>query len=335
MDADFLLIKRMKQGDEDAFDVFIRRYYGDILRYCAYRCADTGCAEDLTQETFVRFFEKLSDYRHMGKAKNYLYTIAGNLCRNEYKRQTGVPMEEESLAREMTLGNDADMVIDRVMMEWAIAQLPQEQQEVIDLYYFREMKLREIAAALLAGLWMLLPLAESEAYICRTLGIGGTLFMILMIPELWKNRSNQCMEVETAAYYDLRRVYAARMLLFGGADVLLITAFGSAAVISLQISLEELLIQFLFPVTVTACICFGALGSRHLLSEASAVGMCILWSAVWWCILMNERVYALLTIPVWGVLLAGAAVFLIFVVCRAIRQCGSIWEVSPDGTEIE
>ena len=278
MDADFLLIKRMKQGDEDAFDVFIRRYYGDILRYCAYRCADTGCAEDLTQETFVRFFEKLSDYRHMGKAKNYLYTIAGNLCRNEYKRQTGVPMEEESLAREM--------------------------------------KLREIAAAVLAGLWMLLPLAESEAYICRTLGIGGTLFMILMIPELWKNRSNQCMEVETAAYYDLRRVYAARMLLFGGADVLLITAFGSAAVISLQISLEDLLIQFLFPVTVTACICFGALGSRHLLSEASAVGMCILWSAVWWCILMNERVYALLTVPVWGTLLAGAAVFLIFVVCR-------------------
>ena len=287
----------MKQGDEDAFDVFIRRYYGDILRYCAYRCADTGCAEDLTQETFVRFFEKLSDYRHMGKAKNYLYTIAGNLCRNEYKRQAGVPMEEESLAREM--------------------------------------KLREIAAAVLAGLWMLLPLAESEAYICRTLGIGGTLFMILMIPELWKNRSNQCMEVETAAYYDLRRVYAARMLLFGGADVLLITAFGSAAVISLQISLEDLLIQFLFPVTVTACICFGALGSRHLLSEASAVGMCILWSAVWWCILMNERVYALLTVPVWGTLLAGAAVFLIFVVCRAIRQCGSIWEVSPDGTEIE
>lgn len=152
MDADFLLIKRMKQGDEDAFDVFIRRYYGDILRYCAYRCADTGCAEDLTQETFVRFFEKLSDYRHMGKAKNYLYTIAGNLCRNEYKRQAGIPMEEESLARETAPGNDADAVIDRVMMEWSIAQLPQEQQEVIDLYYFREMKLREISAALHIGL---------------------------------------------------------------------------------------------------------------------------------------------------------------------------------------
>ena len=61
MDADFLLIKRMKQGDEDAFDVFIRRYYGDILRYCAYRCADTGCAEELTQGTFVRVVGKLSD----------------------------------------------------------------------------------------------------------------------------------------------------------------------------------------------------------------------------------------------------------------------------------
>ena len=40
MDADFLLIRKMKQGDDQAFDTFVRRYYGDILRYCGYRCPD-------------------------------------------------------------------------------------------------------------------------------------------------------------------------------------------------------------------------------------------------------------------------------------------------------
>lgn len=65
MDIDFLLLQRMKRGDENAFDVFVRKYYKEILNYCNYHCPDTSTAEDLTQETFLRFFEKLSDYRYM------------------------------------------------------------------------------------------------------------------------------------------------------------------------------------------------------------------------------------------------------------------------------
>lgn len=55
MDSDFFLIRKMRQGNGDAFDAFIRKYYGDILRYCACRCFDEEDAQDLTQETFVRF----------------------------------------------------------------------------------------------------------------------------------------------------------------------------------------------------------------------------------------------------------------------------------------
>ena len=34
MDIDFLLLQRMKRGDENAFDVFVRKYYKEILNYC-------------------------------------------------------------------------------------------------------------------------------------------------------------------------------------------------------------------------------------------------------------------------------------------------------------
>lgn len=87
MDTDFLLIRKMRQGDEEAIDLFVRKYYPDIFRYCRYHCFDTEYAEDLTQETFVRFFEKFAEYHHFGKAKNYLYTIAGNLCKDYYKKR--------------------------------------------------------------------------------------------------------------------------------------------------------------------------------------------------------------------------------------------------------
>ena len=56
MDLDFLLIRKMKQGDDEAFELFNHKYVSEILYYCKYHCADKGYADDLTHETFSRFF---------------------------------------------------------------------------------------------------------------------------------------------------------------------------------------------------------------------------------------------------------------------------------------
>lgn len=48
MDIEFLLIRKMKQGNESAFDLFVRKYYDDILKYCINHCPDIEAAEDLT-----------------------------------------------------------------------------------------------------------------------------------------------------------------------------------------------------------------------------------------------------------------------------------------------
>ena len=58
MDADFLLIRKMKQGEDDACDLFVQKYYPDILTYCSHHCPDKGYAEDLAQETFLRLDRK-------------------------------------------------------------------------------------------------------------------------------------------------------------------------------------------------------------------------------------------------------------------------------------
>ena len=153
MDVDFLLIRKMKQGDDAAFDTFVRKYYDDILKYCSYHCSDAEYAEDLTQETFANFFAKLSDYLHKGKTKNYLYTIAGNLCKNYYKQQKPISIDEEQLSEmESASGNPEEKVTDKIMLEWALEQLPEEFRQVINLYYFQEMKLTEIASVLGIGL---------------------------------------------------------------------------------------------------------------------------------------------------------------------------------------
>ena len=91
MDGDFLLLHRMQNGDDQAIESFVRKYYPKILRYCHLHIKDSGFAEDLTQETFARFFRTLHQYQHYGKAANYLYVIAGNLCRDYYRKPEELP----------------------------------------------------------------------------------------------------------------------------------------------------------------------------------------------------------------------------------------------------
>ncbi len=107
----------------------------------------------MKQVTLDNFFAKLSNYRHKGKTKNYLYTIAGNLCKNYYKQQKPMSIDEEQLSEmESPSGSPEEKVTDKLMLEWALEQLPEEFRQVIDLYYFQEMKLSEIAGALGVGL---------------------------------------------------------------------------------------------------------------------------------------------------------------------------------------
>ncbi len=153
MDFDLLLIQKMKCGNENAFDIFVRKHYEEILKYCSHHCPDISYAEDLTQETFLHFFEKLSDYRHIGKTKNYLYTIAGNLCRDYYKKAKESLLEKypEDMQSSLYQPETAD-ILNKIEMEAALKHLPEELREVIVLYYFQELKLAEIAGILQIGL---------------------------------------------------------------------------------------------------------------------------------------------------------------------------------------
>ena len=153
MDIDFLLIQKMKRGDESAFDVFVRKYYEEILKYCSCHCLDTSYAKDLTQETFLHFFEKLSDYRYMGKTRNYLYTIAGNLCRDYYKKTKESLLEEQSVEVKNSLQqSETAKILNKITVEVALNSLPEELRQVIILYYFQQLKLTEISDTLQIGL---------------------------------------------------------------------------------------------------------------------------------------------------------------------------------------
>lgn len=150
MDADFLLIHRIKNKDEAAGETFVRKYYSSIFRYCLLHLRDYHQAEDLTQETFMRFFENMERYRNYGKALNYLYVIAGNACKDYYRKEKRRSFEE--------MGEDAGIgdrlpdptagVLLKMEVENALAKLSEEIRETAILFFFQELKQREIAKIL-------------------------------------------------------------------------------------------------------------------------------------------------------------------------------------------
>ena len=90
----------------------------------------------------------------------------------------------------------------------------------------------------------------------RLMGAGACLFAIFLVPEIWKNRRNQAMEIEGATYYSLRQVCMARILLFGFMDLLIVTAFAVSVVFTVRISVQMFAVNFLIPFNVTGAICF-------------------------------------------------------------------------------
>lgn len=212
-----------------------------------------------------------------------------------------------------------------------------EQERVLSYHKFLWTQLQVIQKRwwvlqflILVALWIALNSIHDDIYMKRSMGVAASLFVILIIPELWKNRSYRCMEIEAVSYYSLKQVYAARMLLFGIMDIFLVTLFLGTASAGLHFELSELMIQFLFPLCVTACICFGILCSKYSFSEAVAMVLCIIWSAVWLFVVLNETVYSMIAAPIWFTLLGAAILFLIFIVHRILRNCNKYLEVSLD-----
>ena len=148
METDFLLIHRMKNGDDDAIETFVRKYYPMILRYCHLHLRDKSYAEDAAQEVFARFFRTLNQYQHYGKAQNYLYVIAANICRDFYRNPQEASIEElpeESVCEMLPL----DLRFD---VHMALDKLPPELKDVTILFFFEEVKQNEIAKILGIGL---------------------------------------------------------------------------------------------------------------------------------------------------------------------------------------
>lgn len=90
------------------------------------------CAEDMAQETFVRFFEALMKGTEIRKIKSYLYRIAGNIIKNDYRKKKEILNED---LQDTAVGDLTETEI-RMDIERALARLPEDIRETAILFFF-------------------------------------------------------------------------------------------------------------------------------------------------------------------------------------------------------
>ena len=149
-DAD--LVRQCLEGDNSGFDLIVKRYQKQVLGLCYRILGDADQAADAAQESFVKAYRTLNRFRQDASFLSWLYRIASNTCidltRSRKRRQAdplgqAVAGARNSPPEEAVVKAQTSRLVHR-----AVLSLPMRYRLPLVMFYFGEMKIREISASL-------------------------------------------------------------------------------------------------------------------------------------------------------------------------------------------
>lgn len=129
-----------------SWSIDLEEQYDKIYRYCFYKLRSQEAAEDVTQEAFLRFMglaDAVPDRTEGDCGRNYglpyLYTIARNLCVDEFRRRRREAFcEDGEWAEQIKDADHTEKVVEQMALKNALAKLSGEEREMILLRYVNE-----------------------------------------------------------------------------------------------------------------------------------------------------------------------------------------------------
>jgi RNA polymerase sigma-70 factor, ECF subfamily len=134
-----------KRRYDEALEQLLDLYEQKVFRMAVTMLRDTGRAEEITQDVFLKVWRALPGYDGRAAIGTWLYTIARNTClsavRSESYRRTWPIAESSEPALETTTVADVEIAE-------CLAALPTIQREVVTLYYLQEKSVRDVSELL-------------------------------------------------------------------------------------------------------------------------------------------------------------------------------------------
>lgn len=145
--SDEALMRAIAQRNERAFAVLYDRYSPRMYRFFLRMLwRDAAKAEDFTQELFLKIIEKPHLFNPDRKFRTWFYTLATNLCKNEYRRPSPPEMVlEEPDVWDDSLPEKMDRELFEQQLRHQIGQLSESHRQCFVLRYQEELSVAEIA----------------------------------------------------------------------------------------------------------------------------------------------------------------------------------------------
>ena len=153
---DVVLIRRVLAGDETAFAELVKKYQKPVHTLAWRKIGDFHIAEDITQETFLKVYQRLHTLKDPHQFSGWLYVITANLCATwlRKKRIQTQPLEDTALTMTQRDAYSQHIVEERTktaaesqreVVKQLLAKLKESERTVMTLYYLGEMTVAEIS----------------------------------------------------------------------------------------------------------------------------------------------------------------------------------------------
>ena len=152
---DVQLIRRILSGDDAAFTTLVGKYQKSVHALAWRKIGDFHIAEEITQDTFLQAYKKLSTLRNPNQFAGWLYVIATNLCKRWHQKKKlstqsleGTPMteiEKSSYKRYASERRETETTEHHhEIVKKLLARLPESERTVVTLHYLGDMSIKEI-----------------------------------------------------------------------------------------------------------------------------------------------------------------------------------------------
>ena len=155
-ESDVQLVQKILSGDEAAFGVLVEKHQKSVHALAWRKVGDFHDAEEITQNTFLQVYKKLSTLKDPYKFAGWLYVIVNRLCIDWIRKKNlatqsleDTPVEDiEKASYTHHVSEQSETAISehrREIVKKLLSKLPESERTVMTLHYLGEMTVKEIS----------------------------------------------------------------------------------------------------------------------------------------------------------------------------------------------
>ena len=142
------LVDRAHAGDRRAFDALVRAHQRAIFSFAWRRTQNVEDARELSQQVFVRAFERLAGFRGEARLRTWLLSIAVHLIADLQRGRARLQPLTENTMGSVPPADELEATQASSKLRAAVARLPEKQRACVELRAFEELSFREVGEVL-------------------------------------------------------------------------------------------------------------------------------------------------------------------------------------------